>query len=80
VAASRDTQLDAVALIQAHIDRDNTAASVILANCDPLPTANFLAWLVGSMLGGLAERENMDPVTLLRGVAELRASVLEGGE
>lgn len=76
MSASRDVQLDAVALIQAHIDQDNEAIETILANCDAQVVASFLAWLVAHMLGGLAE--GADPMTLIKGVAELRASVLDG--
>jgi hypothetical protein len=78
--ASRDVQLDSVALVQAHLSGDSQAADVVLGNCDLLPTANFLAWLIAGMLRGLAERDNLDPASLIKGVDELRAQVLQDGD
>ena len=58
-----DTQLDLLALMQAHRDRDREAAAVILANCDAPAVANLAARL----LAGVMSAADVD---------ELRAAVL----
>ena len=78
--ASPDTLLDAIALIEAHLNHDNEAVGAILHSCDLAQTANLCAFLLAGVLHGLAERDGVDPMSLLHGVDELRASVLRGGD
>ena len=80
MAASSDDLLDAIALIQAHLDHDDEAVGAILHSCDLAQTANLLGFLLAGMLHDLAGRDGTDPMSLIHGVDELRASVLRGGD
>jgi hypothetical protein len=68
-----DVQLDAIALIQAHLDRDTEGATAILRNADAPAVAHLLAHLLAGVLANLPGAH--EPAVLRAGLDEMRAAV-----
>jgi hypothetical protein len=57
MAASAETLLDAIALVEAHLNHDGAGVNAILAACDLPQVASVLVFLAAGLLHGAAARD-----------------------